>query len=50
MVKVTTTNIFYQQGLYFSELETEDKQEEKLVLASQCVCTFKGDKCLDENN
>ena len=26
MVKVTTANIFYQQGLKFSELETEDKQ------------------------
>jgi hypothetical protein len=50
MVNVTTTNIFYQQGLYFSERETEDKQEEKLVIASQCVTTLKGNKCLDEHN
>jgi hypothetical protein len=27
MVKVTTTNMFYQRGLYFLERETEDKQE-----------------------
>jgi len=27
MVKVTTTNIFYQRGLYFSEQETGDNQE-----------------------